>query len=298
MWAIFIYFVSISILNTSYINLQHFLNIFIFMIISRILSWLFCNEDKSIFVVLLVFIISSFALFFSLFLNIAVLLLSLRWLIKMEINLEKFIQYSKAFYGFEQADLRGNHAELIAISYSLRESRNYIVTLGKVIMLGKKIIISKDIVQMCRQPKVIYIVISILLFLSITMYEYNYIVSVFLQASIMSCIALASCRRMYDIINKKHKGLILPFSDNQICYNSSLLSIFILTIYLLTLNIFIGTTPIRYVGINILSVVTLLITHKLYLNFNNYELLIRILNLAVYLLILLLFYNNFYYIHF
>ena len=108
-----LYVVSLTPFITSTVSMSQVLNLFVFLLISLILSWLDYHESQLFLLLVGIFIVSSGALlllllsqFIGLIINLFLFTGTLFYFCRMKIQVEKFLSHSQLLYQLEQSYLR------------------------------------------------------------------------------------------------------------------------------------------------------------------------------------------------
>ena len=109
-WSMMLYVVSLTPFIMSTVSMSQVLNLFVFLLISLILSWLNYHESQLFLLLVGIFIVSSGALLLSQFIGLIINLFlftgTLFYFCRMKIQVEKFLSHSQLLYQLEQSYLR------------------------------------------------------------------------------------------------------------------------------------------------------------------------------------------------
>lgn len=290
-WSISIWGLSFNSAMIDGIGPIQFFNVLLFILISQILGWVRFNKHRVTIKVFFIYIISSIALIsanmMGLAINLALFILGVMWLSQLKINMDKLLWYSNINYKIDQANLRDDYSEMLNLTLLFRKSSNYKLKLRKVLRPASQIMISKDIVQLVRQPKVMYVISTVVIVASIVLEHYQFLVGVLLQSLFIYMIVVQSTQSISSVLTKQQEGLLLPFSNRQICVNSSIVPIICSSLYVLLLALIAQVSLLRYfVTIFLISVIALAISIT-YLKRPSFNSGMTLLSISSYLLILL-----------
>lgn|GEM_PF-5327233 len=261
------------------------IHIYVFILTSAILSWINYNRAISFFLLTSMYLLTSLLLLqdsiIALIISAGLLFICIHWLLKLQIDWDKFVTDSSYIYRVASIAYRNNLVEMLSLVYENQEESKYSISLLDLRMRKSWIITSKGLIEIIRKPISFFILNLTLFVISLLLFQ-NYIFLAFLlQLSLISNINRLSTDNIMSLLSKQRSGLILPFSNSEILYKSSIISIALISIYMLTLTVIRQYSIIDYIATIIVFSSVILVINQLYIKLPRYNKILIPLSIAL-----------------
>ncbi|WP_160323637.1 hypothetical protein [Defluviitalea phaphyphila] len=271
-----------------------YINILFFNLSAAILSWINYNNSKNIISIFGVYILASISLFqqyiLKLILSFIPLIICIKWFLKIDIDWGKFLEHSSYIYKSSSIAFRKDTAEMLSFIMENSKTVEYKINLSNFKAKGSWVIIAKGLVELFRKPKIFHLINGVIFLSSIILHSYNFFISLMLQVALVTNIIQLSTENLLSIINKQKCGLILPFSENEILYKTSSISIVFISIYFLIFTLIKQVSILKYILSTIIFAIIILIVNKLHIKLPKYNKVITVLKSMIYTCVIVLFY--------